>query len=292
MARDRAALGNRVSTVLARRLGGELLRLRTAAGLTQPQAADALSATAAKIAKMERGWVPFRDPDVRALCALYGLSDQKAVDALLEVAKLDRERRKASGWWKRYPDVAIAEYLAMEDAAVRIRTWQVALVPGLLHTPEYTAALARDQAMIDDPDEIQQCVEVKQNRQRRLHGETPLNVWAVVWESVLRQRVGGVDVMRRQLEHLLRVSHYPNVSFQVVPFSAGGFPGMIGPFNIVTFAEPTALDVVYADNPSGMICLESESGALAHDKIFDRTVRLALSERDSRDLVERIHKEI
>ncbi|MGP3924484.1 helix-turn-helix domain-containing protein [Streptomyces sp. 8N616] len=278
--------------MLARKLGSELLRFRTAAGLTQPQAADALSATAAKIAKMERGWVPFRDPDVVALCALYGLTDQKTVNDLLELAKLDRGRRKAKGWWKRYPDVAIAEYIAMEDVAVRMRTWQVALVPGLLHTPEYTAALARDQAMLDDPDVIKQCVEVKQNRQKRLHGEKPLQVWAVVWEPVLRQRVGGADVMRRQLEHLLRVSHYPNVVFQVVPLSGGGFPGMIGPFNIASFAESTALDVVYADNASGTIWLESEADALAHDKIFKQTVRLALSEQDSRDLVDRICKEM
>jgi len=48
--------GTRVSTVLARKLGGELLRLRDRAGLTQPQAAEALSATAATSSTSARTW--------------------------------------------------------------------------------------------------------------------------------------------------------------------------------------------------------------------------------------------
>ena len=89
--------GNPVSTVLARRLGGELLRLREGLGLRQVHAAEALTASVAKVAKMERGLVPMRDPDVRALCHLYGVDDERVVADLLRLAKLDRERRRARG---------------------------------------------------------------------------------------------------------------------------------------------------------------------------------------------------
>ncbi|MGO4427852.1 helix-turn-helix domain-containing protein, partial [Streptomyces sp. MCAF7] len=87
--------GNSTSTVLGRRLGKELIELRTAAGMTQPHAAKALTASTTKVAKMERGWVPMRDPDIRTLCELYGVADPTVVGGLLELAKVDRERRKA-----------------------------------------------------------------------------------------------------------------------------------------------------------------------------------------------------
>src|SRR5206468_2530948 len=73
-----------VSTVLARRLGGELLRLRDTAGKTQQQAAESINATGTKVVKMERGWVPMRDPDIRVLCEFYGLDDPKALARLLD----------------------------------------------------------------------------------------------------------------------------------------------------------------------------------------------------------------
>ncbi|CAM5586095.1 Transcriptional regulator OS=Streptomyces antimycoticus OX=68175 GN=SSPO_036000 PE=4 SV=1 [Streptomyces antimycoticus] len=41
----------------------------------QGRAADAITASTGKVAKMESGWVPMREPDIRALCALYGASD-------------------------------------------------------------------------------------------------------------------------------------------------------------------------------------------------------------------------
>ncbi|MCL7021266.1 helix-turn-helix domain-containing protein, partial [Vibrio vulnificus] len=79
--------GNRVSTVLGRKLGGELMRLRMASGKSRPDAANALSAHQTKLVKMESGWVPMRDPDIRALCAFYGLADEAELQSLLDLAK-------------------------------------------------------------------------------------------------------------------------------------------------------------------------------------------------------------
>ncbi|MEU5095966.1 helix-turn-helix transcriptional regulator [Streptomyces sp. NPDC020996] len=285
--------GSRVSTVLARKLGGELLRLRDEAGLTQPQAAEALSATAAKVAKMERGWVPFRDPDIRILCDLYGVRDAKAVERLLNLAKTDRERRKAKGWWNHYPELrSLVEYVALEDIATGIRTWQGAFVPGLLQTPDYARALAIGNADWDDPDEIERFVEAKIARQAKLTDGDSLGLWAIVGEGALRQLVGGRDVMREQLARLLEASRLPNVKLQVVPFLAGSHPGMTSAFSIVSFAEPGAMDVVYMDTTSSTLWLESESDAARHIATFERIARSGLALRDSAALIERIRKEL
>jgi DNA-binding XRE family transcriptional regulator len=286
-------MGNRASTVLGRRLGGELLLLRDAAGKTQQQAAESINATNTKIVKMERGWVPMRDPDIRVLCEFYGQHDRKATARLLELAKLDRERRKAKGWWQHSPNAgALAEYIAMEDVASRVRTWQLSLIPGLFQTADYARALAVSDGVWEDPDDIERIVEVRMRRQERLLGERPLHVYAVVWEAALRQLIGGPDVMRAQLEHLLKVAQLPNVRLQSLPFRAGGHPCITGPFSIVSFAETEAVDVVHVDAIASTVWVENQAESATYSNFFDRTARLSLAQHDTVQLIDRIRQEI
>ncbi|MEV8522813.1 helix-turn-helix transcriptional regulator [Streptomyces sp. NPDC052000] len=285
--------GNRTSTVLGRRLGGELLRLRDGAGKTQQQAAHVISATGTKIVKMERGWVPMRDPDIRVLSEFYGLDDPKAVARLLELARLDRERRKAKGWWQHSPNAgALAEYIAMEDVANRVRTWQLALIPGLFQTAEYARSLAVSDGVWEDPDEIERIVEVRMKRQSRLGGDKPLQVYAVVWEAALRQLVGGPAVMRAQLGQLLDVAKLPNVRLQVLPFRTGGHPCVTGAFNIVSFTEAEAVDVVHVDTIATTVWVENPEEGAVYSTFFDRTARLSLAQHDSAVLIDTIRKEL
>ncbi|MFE9117631.1 helix-turn-helix domain-containing protein [Streptomyces sp. NPDC007172] len=289
----RADQGNRTSTVLGRRLGGELLRLRDSAGKTQQQAAQVISATGTKIVKMERGWVPMRDPDIRVLCEFYGVNDPKSVARLLELARLDRDRRKAKGWWQHSPHAgALAEYIAMEDVASRVRTWQLALIPGLFQTAEYARSLAVSDGVWEDPDEIERIVEVRMRRQSRLGGDKPLQVYAVVWEAALRQLVGGPVVMRNQLGRLLDVAKLPNVRLQVLPFRTGGHPCVSGSFNIVSFAEAEAVDVVHVDTIASTVWVENPEEGAVYSTFFDRTARLGLAQHDSAVLIDTIRKEL
>ncbi|QOV41487.1 helix-turn-helix domain-containing protein [Streptomyces ferrugineus] len=278
---------------MGRRLGAELLRLRDAADVTQQQAADVINATNSKIVKMERGWVPMRDPDIRVLCEFYGLGDRKAVARLLELAKLDRERRKAKGWWQHSPNAgALAEYIAMEDVAHRVRTWQLSLIPGLFQTAEYARSLAVSDGVWEDPDDIDRIVEVRMRRQERLRGEHPLQVYAVIWEAALRQLVGGPEVMRAQLEQLLKVAQLPNVRLQVLPFRTGGHPCITGPFSIISFAETEAVDVVHVDSIASTVWVENEAESATYSTFFDRTARLSLAQHDAVLLIDRIRQEI
>ncbi|MFE3520441.1 helix-turn-helix domain-containing protein [Streptomyces sp. NPDC059161] len=285
--------GNRTSTVLGRRLGGELLRLRDGAGKTQQQAAHVISATGTKIVKMERGWVPMRDPDIRVLSEFYGLDDPKAVARLLELARLDRERRKAKGWWQHSPNAgSLAEYIAMEDVANRVRTWQLALIPGLFQTAEYARSLAVSDGVWEDPDEIERIVEVRMKRQSRLGGDKPLQVYAVVWEAALRQLVGGPAVMRAQLGQLLDVAKLPTVRLQVLPFRTGGHPCVSGAFNIISFTEAEAVDVVHVDTIATTVWVENLEEGAVYSTFFDRTARLSLAQHDSAVLIDTIRKEL
>lgn len=279
--------------MLGRKLGSELLRLRDAAGKTQQQAAETISATNSKIVKMERGWVPMRDPDIRVLCEFYGLDESKSVARLLELAKLDRERRKAKGWWQHSPQAeAMAEYIAMEDVATRVRTWQQAFVPGLLQTPEYARAVVVSEGLWQDPDEIEGFVDVRMRRQARLSAPEPLQVYAVIGEGALRQQVGGPEVMRAQLQNLLKTAQLHNVRLQVLPFRAGGHACMAGSFNIISFAESEAVDVVHVDSIAATVWVENDAESSTYSSFFERTARLSLAPKDSLSLIESISEDM
>ncbi|WP_431044581.1 helix-turn-helix domain-containing protein [Streptomyces sp. P1-3] len=283
MTDDQAAQDNRVSTVLGRKLGGELLQLRLAAGLTQGEAAKAITASTGKVAKMERGWVPMREPDIRALCERFGVSDPAAVGGLLELARIDRERRKAKGWWNDFSRLGdMHEYVALESAATTVTMWQVAYVPGLLQTPAYIRALNSDE----------QFVSARLARQQRLTEATPLALRVVIFEAALRNLVGGAEVMKEQLTHLAAVATRPNITVQVRPFSAGSHPQMDSAFNIMSFAEPGAMDVVYMEVPFTRLWIEGGEGAAQHVELFETIARQALSEGDSQAFIKRISEEL
>ncbi|MER6101410.1 helix-turn-helix transcriptional regulator [Streptomyces sp. NPDC001832] len=287
------AKGNRVSTVLGRRLGGDLQSLRVAVGKTQREAAEALSATPTKIVKMESGWVPIRDPDIRALCMLYGVEDSRTIAGLLDIAKADRERRKVKGWWNDTPTLATqVEYIAMEDAAVRVRQWQMALIPGLFQTAEYTRAMGVADMSWDDLDRIEDVVTGRAKRQARLYGDTPLRIHAVIWEAALHQLMGGPSVMARQLAHLGQLAELPNVHIQVLPFRAGSHPCIGGPFNVLSFGEDEAVDVVHMDTPRSTIWVEDAAESQVFVDLFNQASRMSLSPYDSTQFIQRIEKEM
>ncbi|WP_409472253.1 helix-turn-helix domain-containing protein [Streptomyces sp. HC307] len=289
--------GNSTSTVLGRRLGGELVKLRTAAGMTQTHAANALTASTTKVAKMEGGWVPIRDPDIRALCELYEVHDPGTVGRLLELARIDRDRRKARGWWDDYTTLGVMqEYVTLENAATAIRVWQPAFIPGLLQTPEYVRALRRtpaDDATIAhrrEPDE--QFVASRVARQRRLTDTPPLALRAVLYEAVLRNFPGGAETAQGQLEHLMKMAELPNVSLQVFPFTNGTHQGLNGSFNIISFAEPGAMDVVYSEAAFRQTWVEGGEGAAAYDELFELIARRSLDERESVSFIHKLCKEL
>ncbi|WP_458088346.1 helix-turn-helix domain-containing protein [Streptomyces malaysiensis] len=283
--------GNSTSTVLGRRLGGELTKFRTAAGLTQTHAAKVLTGSTTKVAKMEGGWVPMRDPDIRALCELYGLSDPAAVGGLLELARIDRERRKAKGWWNEFPNLGdMQEYVALENAATAIKAWQLTFVPGLLQTPDYIRALRSDAPSAGGDHE--EFVAARLARQRRLDEAPQLSLRAVVYEAALRNLIGGADVMRGQLAHLVAVARKDSVNLRVLPFSAGARHGMNCTFNIISFAEPGAMDVVYMEVPFRRLWVEGGDAAAQHDELFERIAAHALDEHDSLELITSLSGEL
>ncbi|HEX3592357.1 MAG TPA: DUF5753 domain-containing protein, partial [Pseudonocardiaceae bacterium] len=136
--------------------------------------------------------------------------------------------------------------------------------------------------------QVEDRVQARIERQRVLTKETPLKFWAVVDEACLHRRVGGAAVMRDQLRALGDAVGEPNVTVQVIPFSAGAHPGMPGSFVLMIFPDPMDMDLIYIDSMAGDLFLESDAEVSRYTTMFDTLRAVALSPDHSRDLISRL----
>jgi hypothetical protein len=265
-------------TVLRRRLGIELRRLREAAGFTIERVAEALECSDSKISRIETGQVGATPRDVRDMLELYGIGGEQR-DALISIARGAREK----AWWHAFSDVPFGvPYVGLEAAAAQIRTYEALLVPGLLQTPDYARAVSRVLAPQLDPKETERRVELRIGRQVLLTLENSPILNAVIDEAVLRREVGGPEVTRRQLHRLLEASTLPTVTIQVLPFAAGEHAGMSGAFTILTFSEPADPEVVYLEHNTNDLYLQDPEEIRQYSILFDHLGNAALAPDDSR----------
>ncbi|MEU5551181.1 helix-turn-helix transcriptional regulator [Micromonospora sp. NPDC047793] len=242
-------------TVLRMLLGAQLRRLRESRGVTREKAGWEIRSSESKISRMELGRVGFKERDVADLLTLYGVTAEQERGALLKLAR----GANNPGWWHRYGDVLpswFQSYLGLEAAAALIRSYEVQFVPGLLQTREYARAvvlLGHGQA---SPAEIDRRVDLRMRRQEVLHRAKPPRLWAVVDEAALRRPIGGPQVMRGQLEALLKATRTPNVRVQVIPFAAGGHAAAGGAFTILRFGDQDLPDIVYIEQLTSAIYLD------------------------------------
>jgi hypothetical protein len=242
-------------TVLRIMLGAHLRRLREARGVTREDAGWKIRASESKISRMELGRVSFKQRDVADLLTLYGLDDEEERARLLALVR----NANTPGWWHRYGDVLPAwfnSYVGLEAAAALIRTYEVQFVPGLLQTRDYARAVVLLGHRSAPENEIEHRVDLRINRQQILGRADPPQLWAVIDEAALRRPVGGLDVMRGQLEALMVLTKQPHIRLQVVPFRAGGHPAAGGSFSILRFPEPDLPDVVYVEQLTSAVYLD------------------------------------
>jgi hypothetical protein len=173
------------------------------------------------------------------------------------------------------------------DAAV-VHNYQLAYVPGLLQTEDYMRALFRNSRRHPTDAEIDRDVQARLFRQRRLTGEPALELVAIVDESALRRPVGGVEVMRAQLQQVAGCATLPSVCLQVLPVSLGVHSGMDGSFIVLGFGDPGEPEIAYIEHTANALHLHKEAEVNSCKLVFDRLRSEALSPRDSAVLVERL----
>ncbi|MGW4381766.1 helix-turn-helix domain-containing protein [Kitasatospora sp. NPDC004531] len=275
-------------TVRRRRLGAELRRLRELRGMTAEEVAGRLMVSQSKISRLENGRRSISPRDVRDLCEVYAVDDERVRNGLMEMAKESRQR----GWWHEFGDIPYSVYIGLEAEASSIRAYESSFVPGLLQTPEYAEAVVTGTQPDTDPVAIRRRVDVRLKRQHRIHGEDQLgSLWVVVDEAVLRRQVGGPRVMAEQLFQLVDLGERPNINLQVIPFTHGAHPGMTGTFSLMEFPESADSTVVYFEGVTSDLYLEKEADVRRYTNLYDHLRAAALSVTESRSMITELAEE-
>ena len=262
--------------VRRRRLAAELRRLREAAGLTCDEAAQGLGCSASKISRIETGRVAVSPRDVRDLLAIYGAAD----DQRNSLIRLAREARKKN-WWQDYGDSVephLATYLGMESEASEIRQYSLARIPILLQTEGYARAVvtAGRAGPGKYPGPEDRVVEMMLERQR-LAQANPQNVWVVMDEAALHRKVGGRELMRQQIEHLMELSSGNTTFLQFIPFTSGAYPALDLPFVLLGFPDQADPDVAAIGYPTGVLWIEDIADVDRYNVLFHHLQAAALS---------------
>jgi hypothetical protein len=271
-------------------VGAQLRRYRTEAGISREEAGAAIRASEWKIHRLENGQVSFKERDVVDLLRLYGITDPADVASFVVLAR----EANAPGWWQQYSDLLpqwFRAYVDLEAEAKLIRSYEGQFVPGLLQTEDYMRAVV-ERALFDQPaEEVERRVALRMARQALLTRPGAPQLWAVVDEAALRRPVGGPGVMRAQVERLLEACRLPNVILQMLPFSAGAHPAMIGAFSILRFGDEDLPDVVYLEHLTDASYLDKRDEVDQYLYVMDGICVLAAPRQETPEILARIAKE-
>ncbi|MEV5874323.1 helix-turn-helix transcriptional regulator [Streptomyces sp. NPDC052101] len=275
-------------TVRRRRLGQELRRLRELKGMTAEEVAERLLVSQSKISRLENGRRSISQRDVRDLCGVYEVEDQRIVDSLMEMARDSRQQ----GWWHTFGDIPYSVYIGLETDAESLRVYEPQLVTGLLQTRAYAEALVQGALPETSTNEIEKRVQVRMRRQERITAESnPLRLWVVLDEAALRRAVGSRLVMREQLDHLIEMSQLPHVTVQVLPFEVGAHPGLNGQYAILEFTDAADSSVVYLEGVTSDLYLEKAQDVQKYAVMYEHLRAQSLNVEQSRQFIAKVAKD-
>jgi transcriptional regulator with XRE-family HTH domain len=265
-----------------------LRRARESADLTQEFVASSMDWSLSKLIRIESGAVTISTNDVKALLALYKVDDPGLIAELVGLARVARRRT----WWSTYRDTVpppYASYIGLEAEAAEMCYFQPINVPGLLQTEAYARAVVP----VDGPDqvapgEIEPRVQIRLTRQQQvLQRSEPPEIRAVLDEAVLRRITGSPEVMRQQLLHLVELAAAPNITIQVLPFTAGNNT-VNGPFVILRYPDPGDSDVVYVESALIEDVVDRAENIGPYQDAFKILCRDSLGPEESLTFIEKI----
>ncbi|GAA2381326.1 helix-turn-helix transcriptional regulator [Streptomyces carpaticus] len=264
-----AGLRGRAPTSVRCALGAMLQRLRMERGMTAAQAAAHLGCSSSKISRMETSKVTRLDAsridhrlkpeDVTSLFRLYGVTDE---GYLADIAGLV-ERSNERNWWHLSSTDAISGWTTMfyvlESIAISSWNYEPHFVPGLLQTEDYARAVIQVGMPRATRQEVEQRVAFRMKRQELLtRAQAPLDLWALMSETVLWLNIGNRGVMARQLEHLEKLV-LQQVPIALVPFAAGASGCGGSPVTLLQFpSQEDQPDIVYKEMDDGGIYSEKQ----------------------------------
>ncbi|MGQ4517116.1 Scr1 family TA system antitoxin-like transcriptional regulator [Streptomyces sp. DW26H14] len=271
-----------------RRLGSEVRRIRTTAGVSAEFAAGLLGVDRGKISNIESGVRGISADRLRTLTCNCDVTDEAYIEALVEMTQV------STGWWERYRGIlpkGLLDIAETENNAVRMRGANTVHVPGVLQTPEQAMAIFRAAVPALPEHEVALRLALRSERQQVITGGNAIPYIGVIHEAALRMQFGGADAARAQLEYLLEVSERDNVTVLVLPFAHGAFPG--AGQTVVHIEGPVPqLDTVQVDSSHGPAFLHTEGQLTKYRAQLDLLEELALPPEQSRNFIRELARQL
>lgn len=198
------------------------------------------------------------------------------------------------GWWRSHSGVLpdwVKPYLGLELSAEFIGDFEVQFIPGLLQTENY----AKAQIGFGDAageDAVARRARVRVARQDILRRANPPRLQAVIDEAALRRHIGGPDVMREQVRHLIDMAAHPAVTLQILPFDVGGHAALGGPFIILGLPGPDPRKVVYLEQLGSAAYLDDAATVDGYRQVMDQLAAAARPSAETTRILQDLLAEI
>ena len=274
-------------TIRQRELGMRLRDFRTAKGLTVEDVAKELLCSPTKISRAETGARRATLRDVRDLCQIYGV-DAETSAMLMELAREARQQ----GWWTKYDDLKITPFIGMEQAATAITCFGMYFIPALLQTEDYAREIIKGIAPKIEEDILSQRVEARMMRQKLLYQPKPPKYRALLDEAALHRQVGGLSVMKAQLEKILSFMREERAAVQLIPYEVGAYGAIDSNFDYLEFAGTVLPDLVFVEGLVSHLYLERPEELERYREALDNLRDEALNPRDSAKKIEEIRDKL
>lgn len=277
-----------------RALGRQLRKMRLRAEMTQAGAARAAETSPQTYGRLEDGLkTKVTDLAMNALCNAFSSTDEERRTVLDLAREIRLSIGSDGGWWQAYAEAVprtFNHFIELEESAIRVFSWQVALIPGLLQTREYRRALLWAEFPEMPTGEVELTLELVMRRQEVLNKQS-FQLEAFIAEHALHTMVGSPAVVADQMSHLLAGAERENITLRIVGRQSRDPLGLVaGPFVLFDLPPmPTSRmrqpSVAYAEGYFGRVYIERESEVAVYTRAIERLRRVAHSEDESRDLV-------
>lgn len=200
---------------------GEVVKAcRKRAGLTQEQFAPLVGYSIETVASIEQGR-RFPPPDFveRAEAVL------EAFGVIRGAAKHLTRRKGLASWFR--------QWAQLELEALSLYTYECRLIPGLLQTPAYARTLFTDQLPPLDDEQIEAQLAARLERQQLLRHRPNTAFSFILEEHLFLRNLGGEEVTRELLDHILDLSELRNVDIQIMPLVRHHHAGLGGPAQLL-----------------------------------------------------------
>ncbi|GAA2636767.1 helix-turn-helix transcriptional regulator [Streptomyces axinellae] len=230
-----------------KRLGQELRRIREESGVSREAACRHAGMHKPHLSHIEAGRTACSATRLRALLDLYGCTDTTLIETLV-----DMSAASGRGWWSEYRELSkgrLWDLAELEWSATAHRSFQWMLVPGLLQTRDYVAALFTHTEPAVPSEEGARFAEFRLRRQEVLFADPPPRYHAVIHEAAFHMHFVSRKIRRAQLEYLVEISQLPQFTIQLLPFRSEMPPATPGaPFTILA-GRADSLCTVYVEQP-------------------------------------------